>query len=277
MTQPVLKVDNISVDLGRPATRILRSLSLEIHPGEVVALIGETGSGKSTLAKSVLGLTAVSEGTIQVEDVRVQDLSSRGRRRFWRSGKAQYVFQDPLRSLDPDFTIGRSIVEGLRYTAPAAERRRTLEYVAERVGLSEELVGRRPHELSGGQRQRAAIARALAVRPRLLLCDEPVSALDASSRSSILKLLRKVTTEESVGTLLITHDLGSLPVIADKIAVLHRGEIVEFGQTDTVLTAPQHPYTRLLRASIPRLYGEQLSADVRGELRAAVEATPEKV
>ncbi len=185
----------------------------------------------------------------------------------------QYVFQDPLRSLDPDRTVFDSIAEGLQIRgddpAQVAARVRATSTLVE---LDHDLLDRHPGTISGGQRQRAAIARAMVLEPDLLLCDEPVSALDASTRIRILELLVELRASVGVGILLITHDLATLGGLADRVAVLYRGQVVESGTTHELFADPQHPYTRLLLASIPTIDGRQASAAERRRLRADVAA-----
>jgi ABC-type glutathione transport system ATPase component len=271
----LLEIDEVHVALGRaPRTTILDGVSLTVERGEIVGLIGETGSGKTTLARAVLGLVPVQAGNVRLAGHDVTTLPSRARRRLRRAGTVQYIFQDPLRSLDPDRTLFDSIAEGLQIrgddpTTIAARVRET----AALVELDRALLDRHPGEVSGGQRQRAAIARAMVVDPQLLVCDEPVSALDATTRSRILDLLVHLRARVGVGILLITHDLATLGGLADRVVVLYRGHIVESGTTAELFTAPQHPYTRLLLASIPTIDGRQVSAADRRRLRDDVAAS----
>lgn len=254
----LLELDDISVDYGRsPRVRVLDGISLRVRPGEVVGIVGESGSGKTTLARTVLRSLppgATAGGRIRVADADVTRLRGRALRAWRRSGQVQYVFQDPLRSLDPGIPVGESIVEGLRIARiPAAEIARRREEALALTGLGEELTRRLPAGLSGGQRQRAAIARALVGRPRLLLLDEPVSALDAASRDHVVRSL--IGLRDARGTdlamLVISHDIGSLAAMSDRLVVLNQGHIVEDGPTRRVITAPEHPYTRLLIDSVP--------------------------
>ena len=265
----LLTVTGLAVSLGRGGARreILRDVDLAVGRGEIVGLIGETGSGKTTLARTVLGLHRVDRGRVRLADVDVEALRGSRLRAFRRSGVAQYVFQDPLRSLDPDLTVAHSVGEGLEV--------RGADGIADRVaaalrvvGLDPALAGRRPGEISGGQRQRAAIARAMVLDPQLLVCDEPVSALDAATRVQVLELLTTLRAERDIGLLYISHDLGSVAGITDRLAVLYRGEIVETGTTEQIVTDPRHPYTRLLIGSAPTVTGAGMGRAERAELRA---------
>ena len=268
----LLTVDTLRVDLGRhQKVRVLDGVTFDVAAGEIVGLIGETGSGKSTIARTVLGAVTPTSGTVSVEGTDVGALRGR-RRRLWRRGGAvQYIFQDPLRSLDPDHTIAVSVGEGLRIArVQRAEVESRVDSALSEVGLDLALRGRRPAELSGGQRQRAAIARALVMRPSLLICDEPVSALDASSRDRVLRTLSDLRSAGDLGMLVISHDIGSLAAIADRILVLHDGVIVESGSTRDLLAHPQHPYTRLLVASVPVIGVAGIDPAERRRLRSAV-------
>lgn len=271
----LLEVRDLQVSLGRRnRTRILHGVDLTIGAGEVVGLIGETGSGKTTLARTVLGLDPVESGSVVLDGQDLTTLRGRALRAHRRAGAVQYVFQDPLRSLDPDRTVHDSIAEPLAIRrTPTATIRREVAETLELVGLPAALAERYPGQISGGQRQRVALARAMIVRPRLLLCDEPVSALDAASRVHVLELLRRLRDERGLAILLITHDLGTLAGLADSVAVLYRGELVEHGPTATVLTAPSHDYTRLLVSSVPTIDHIGASAEERRALRDALRAT----
>lgn len=268
--EPVLDVTGLDVHYGprRRRRRALHGVSLSVAPGETLGIIGETGSGKSTLARAVLGLVPASAGSIRVGGEEVTGHDQRQWRGLRRRGIVQYVFQDPLRSLDPDLTVAESLAEPLlvRGTPPgeAAERVRT--FLA-RVHLSDELLGRLPGELSGGQRQRVAVARALVTDPRLVILDEPVSALDSANRVQVLEILGELR-DSGVALVFISHDLGSVAGTADRIAVLYRGELVETGTTREVVEAPRHPYTRLLLGSAPTLRTAPADRAERDALRA---------
>ncbi|MFI8092247.1 ABC transporter ATP-binding protein [Streptomyces sp. NPDC086080] len=271
---PVLEITGLDVHYGprRRRHRALRGVSLAVSPGETVGLIGETGSGKSTLARAALGLVRPTAGSLVIDG---QDVTAHGHRQ-WRElrrrGVVQYVFQDPLRSLDPDLTIEESLTEPLLVKGvprpPATERVRAF---LSRVRLSEDLLGRLPGELSGGQRQRVAVARALVTEPRLVILDEPVSALDSANRVQVLRILKELRAD-GVALVFISHDLGSVAGIADRIAVLYRGELVEDGPAEDVITRPEHVYTRLLVGSAPTLNGASADRAEREALRALVHA-----
>ena len=277
----LLEVRDLRVSLGhaRRKTEILHGVDLDVTPGAIVGLIGETGSGKTTLARSILGLGvrgsgAIATGRITVDGTDVTKLSPSRLRAFRRAGTVQYVFQDPLRSLDPDLTVAASVAEGLRVRG-GLDRSETRERVAdalELVGVAPALAFRRPAELSGGQRQRVAIARAMVLEPRLLICDEPVSALDAASRIQMLDLILHLRDTRGVGILFISHDLGSVAGITDRVSVLYRGDLVEQAQTAELLAGPQHPYTRLLIGSAPTLTGGAADRGRRIQLRAELAA-----
>ncbi|PZF79505.1 ABC transporter ATP-binding protein [Jiangella anatolica] len=253
-----LEADGVEVWLGRRATsRILDGVGLTAPAGQIVGLIGETGSGKTTLARAIAGLAPLHAGAVRVDGVPVSGLRGAELRRFRRTGRVQYVFQDPLRSLDPDLTVAESVAEGLavRGDGRAADRRTAAVAALRLVGLDPALGDRLPGQISGGQRQRVTLARALAVGPRVLLLDEPVSALDAANRNHVLRVLDRLRRERELAIVLITHDLGSLAGVADRIVVLHHGRVVEEGPATQVLLAPEHPYTQRLIASVPSIDG----------------------
>jgi oligopeptide/dipeptide ABC transporter ATP-binding protein len=269
MTTPVtvnttaeLSTTGLRVEFLTRSGRVARALDgadLVVHAGEVVALVGESGSGKTTLARSLVGLTRPAAGEIRWEG-QAMNRSRRGLKQLRRH--VQLVLQDPAGALNPRHTVYESVAEGLRIHKLVAKSGKTeTELVAEALSSAglrppETLFLRYPHELSGGQRQRVLIAGALAVRPQLLIADEPVSSLDASIRGEILALLLKLRQELGLGVLVVTHDLGLAWNIADRIAVMYLGRIVETGPTEAVLTSPQHPYTQALLSVIPEI--EQL-------------------
>jgi peptide/nickel transport system ATP-binding protein len=236
--------------------KALDGADLMLGPGEVVALVGESGSGKTTLARSLVGLAPPSAGEIRWNGAPMER-SARGLKALRRH--VQLVLQDPSGALNPRHTVYESVAEGLRVHKLVGDSGRTeSELVAAALSSAglrppEALFLRYPHELSGGQRQRVLIAGALALQPKLLIADEPVSSLDASIRGEILALLLKLRDELGLGVLVVTHDLGLAWNIADRIAVMYLGRIVETGPTDQVLTAPQHPYTQALLSVIPEI------------------------
>jgi len=252
---PLLAVESVDVTLGRGwrANQVLSDVDLDVWSGEIVGLVGETGSGKTTLARTVVGLVNPRRGRVVFEGQPISTLRRRARRAQRRRGDLQLVFQDPLRSLDPDMTVAEIVAEGLRVRGETnrGEIRRRVTGALDKVGLDATVLERTPGQISGGQRQRASIARALAVEPRLLICDEPVSALDASTRNYVLRLLDELRTSLGLAIVIISHDLSSLAGIADRIVVLYRGRIIEDGPVDRVFATPRHPYTALLMASAP--------------------------
>lgn len=270
--QPILQIEGLDVAFGRGHARkqALTGAALTLLPGEAVGVIGESGAGKSTLARAVLGLAPVTAGSVRVVGRDVARLSRRERREFGRSGVAQYVFQDPLRSLDPDQTVQGAVAEPLeiRGELSRAEIDGAVRAQFAAVELDTALLDRFPAQLSGGQRQRVAIARALVTGPRLLLLDEPVSALDSANRVRILQLLERLRATTDITLLFISHDLGSIAGVTDRTIVLHDGRIVEDGPTAQVITAPEHPYTRLLVGSAPTLTSGAADRARRARLRA---------
>jgi ABC-type glutathione transport system ATPase component len=274
-TGPLLDVSAIDVHYGkrRNKRQVLSAVSLQVRAGEVVGLIGESGSGKSTVARAIIGLAPVTGGKITVAGNEVTKFRGKQWRSFRRRGFVQYVFQDPLRSLDADVLIGDSIAEPLRITRAGSRAeidQRVKEY-AGKVRLDEELLSRFPAEISGGQRQRAAVARALVTEPKLLILDEPVSALDAANRVQVLGGFAGLRSD-GIGMLYISHDLGSVAGICDRTAVLYQGRIVEYGPTTEIVNDPRHPYTRLLVGSAPTLHGPPVDRETRAQLRAELAA-----
>lgn len=226
-------------------------LDLELAPGERVGIVGESGCGKSTLLRLLLALEAPDAGTVDYRDRPVRPGGSRGLR--WFRSEVQMVPQDPWSSLNPRMRVGAAIAEPLRcLRLPGPHDERTAELL-HTVGLDPQTSTKRPGELSGGQRQRVAIARALAPAPRLLLADEPVTALDASVRTHVLRLLRDLADREELGLLLVTHDLAVVRHLCDRVLVMRAGRIVEHGSTRDIFESPSHDYTRTLLAAVPRL------------------------
>ncbi len=255
---PLLQVDGLRVSYpGRPSRRprdavpALDDVSLMIRPGEILGLVGETGSGKSTLAHAVLRLLRPDAGRVRLGDLPWSDLDTAALRRA--RPRLQMIFQDPYASLNPRLTVFDCLAEalGVRGAAPVPDLRRQVEALLADVGLPADAADRYPHAFSGGQRQRIAIARALAPEPDLVIADEPVSALDVTVQAQILTLLLELARRRALSMLFISHDLAVIRHIADRVAVLHRGRIVEMGETRALFTAPAHEYTRALLASMP--------------------------
>ena len=237
--------------LGRPTGFVsaLVDVDIDIYAGETLALVGESGSGKSTLARLLLQLTPADAGSIELDGETLIGL--RGERLLAMRRRMQMIFQDPYSSLDPTLHIRDILAEPLRVhrLAPIDDGR--LSGLLAEVGLPAQFLGRMPHELSGGQRQRVAIARALAIEPDLIACDEIVSALDVSTRAQIINLLRTLQARRGLSMLFITHDLSIVPHVAQRVAVIYLGRIVEHGFVDAIFARPAHPYTESLLAAVP--------------------------
>jgi peptide/nickel transport system ATP-binding protein len=231
--------------------RAVDGVSFSVRAGETLGLVGESGSGKSTLSRSILQLLAPTSGSVRFEGREIAGLSRREMRPLRR--QMQMVFQDPYASLNPRKRIGQIVGEPLRLQGEASgsSLRREVQGLLERVGLSVEHYQRYPHEFSGGQRQRIGIARALALRPKLIVADEPVSALDVSIRAQILDLLRELQDDFGLTYIFVAHDIGVVRHVSDRIAVMHQGKIVEEGPADRVCERPEDPYTRELLAAVP--------------------------
>ncbi len=253
----LLSVKSLSVHFPLPdsetAVRAVDAVSLELRRGETLALVGESGCGKSTLARAIVGLRGPTSGEVWFDGAPMAPLGTRARRALCR--RIQMVFQDPDASLDPRRTIASAVAEGVELhetRSRGAVERRVLELL-ESVGLDAALRARYPHELSGGQKQRVCIARALATRPDLLVCDEAVSALDVSIQAQIINLLSDLRDRFQLAYLFITHDLRVVRQIADRVAVMYLGQIVELAPTQALFERPLHPYTRALLAAVPNL------------------------
>ncbi|MGW4524744.1 ABC transporter ATP-binding protein [Amycolatopsis sp. NPDC004378] len=251
----LLRVENLSVTYrGRfraHAVHAANGVHLSVEPGEILGLVGESGSGKSTVARAVTGLLAPTTGAVRIGGTDITRVRGRGAKALRR--RIGVVFQDPLSSLNPRTTVGESVATPLRLhraVRPSEVDGRVAELL-DAVQLSPSLAARYPHELSGGQRQRACIARALALRPDLLVADEPTSALDVTIQARILDLLRELQREFGFACLFISHDLAVIEQLAGRVAVMHRGQVVEQGPAKEVLTAPAHPYTQRLLSAAP--------------------------
>jgi len=234
----------------RRFTTALDDADIDVREDSSVGIIGESGSGKSTLVRLLLGLDTPSAGTVEVTGRRV-DAKARARSLHWLRRITGIVFQDPYASLDPRMSVGRIVAEPLWALGIEGDRRARVREVLTAVGLEPEMADRFPHEFSGGQRQRIAIARAIVHGPRVLVGDEPLSALDVTVRAQILDLLRRLRATERMSLVLVSHDIGIVQNLCDEVIVMKDGRIVEEGPTEKVLLEPQVAYTRRLLASIP--------------------------
>ena len=280
MSTPLLELDAVvkhfpvrdALGRRRGAVRAVDGVSLAVPRGSVLAVVGESGCGKSTLGRLALRLIEPDAGAIRFEGEDLRSLSSaalRARRR-----DMQLIFQDPFASLDPRMTVEDAVAEPLRLhriVPRGGERARVAELLS-RVGLRPELARRWPHEFSGGQRQRIAIARALAANPKLIVGDEPVSALDVSVQAQVVNLLQDLIAEFGLTFVLISHDLGVVRHVADRVAVMYLGRIAEEGPAEEVFGAPRHPYTRALLAAVPGQGGA--GAPLQGDVPSPIAPPP---
>jgi len=245
LSGPLLDVRDVRVTfpVGGGEVNALDGVSLQVDRGEIVAVVGESGCGKTTLARAILGLQGTSGGEIVLDGTPI-----RGTRRDMAS-MVGMVWQDPYASLNPRWRVGRSVLEPLALMGKTGDN----QAIFKEVGLDPNFVTRFPHQLSGGQRQRVAIGRALAPKPPLVICDEPTAALDLSIRAQILNLLKDIQKAERCAILYISHDLTTVRFLADRVAVMYMGRIVEEGPTEELFNSPRHPYTRALLDSAPTL------------------------
>ncbi|MBE9125055.1 ABC transporter ATP-binding protein, partial [Coleofasciculus sp. LEGE 07081] len=267
-TSPILRVKNLKqyytlegnfiaqfFSKERQLIKAVDNVSFELYPGQVLGLVGESGCGKSTLSRTILQLIAPTSGTVEFQGTNLTQLDRKSLREMRR--QIQMIFQDPHACLNPLMTVGQSIADPLfiHHMADAMAAKRQVIEMLERVGLTptEEYYHRYPADLSGGQQQRVAIARALITRPSLLICDEPVSMLDASVQTQVLELMRSLKDEFKLTYLFITHDLWVARFFCDAIAVMNKGKIVEMRATEELFTNPQHPYTQTLLQAAPLL------------------------
>jgi peptide/nickel transport system ATP-binding protein len=250
----LLNIENVEVTYKGKSRKkdfkALKGVSLDIRPGECVGLVGESGSGKTTLGRAVLGLAPVTSGSIQLNGHEISHASRDERRDLARD--IQVVFQDPYSSLNPSMSIDQILSEPLLvrdWTKEAASKR--VRELLDSVGLPGDAADRRPREFSGGQRQRIAIARALALDPKLIVCDEPVSALDLTTQAKVLDLFLEIQERTGVAYLFISHDLAVVRHLSHRVAVMYQGEIVEWGEGEQVSSAPKHAYTKRLMMAAP--------------------------
>jgi ABC-type glutathione transport system ATPase component len=255
MSEKLLEIKDLVTEFpmrgwGKKPFRALQGINLEVAKGETLGLVGESGSGKTTLGRAVLGLAPVTEGSIIFEGRDLAAMSRQQRREM--SDQLQVVFQDPYTSLNPAMSIEEILAEPLRVRGTSkAQANARIAQLLDRVQLPADSGQRLPREFSGGQRQRVAIARALALNPRLIVCDEPVSALDLSTQARILDLFLELQEDTGVAYLFISHDLEVVRHISHRVAVMYRGEIVECGDASQVTERPEHPYTRRLLMASP--------------------------
>lgn len=252
----LLEVKNLKQYFGKKKNPIkaVDGISFDIYEGEVLGLVGESGSGKSTTGRSIIGLYNITDGEIYYEGRLISGPKSAEQSKALAQ-EVQMIFQDPYASLNPRMTVGEIISEGFDihglYKKPR-ERQERIEELLHSVGLNGEHAGRYAHEFSGGQRQRIGIARALALQPKFIIADEPISALDVSIQAQVVNLMKKFQREQGLTYLFIAHDLSMVKYISDRIAVMYRGKIVEIGDAEEIYNNPVHPYTQSLLSAVPK-------------------------
>ncbi len=268
----LLHVENLKVyfPLGKGKTvKAVDGVSFDLEQGEVLGIVGESGCGKSTLVRAIMRLLPITEGSIEILGQNLANLTEKELRPFRKN--FQMVFQDPEASLNPRFTVGEVIGEPLKVYSQKSKKEILFEVqeLMEQVGLNPSMIRRYPHEFSGGQRQRISIARALSLKPKLIVCDEAVSALDVSIQAQIVNLLNDLKQRFNLTYLFISHDLSVTRYISDKIMVMYLGKVVELGRTEEVILHPKHPYTQALLAAVPQ-YKKIAHARLKGEIPSPV-------
>lgn len=261
----------LGADVRTQTVRAVDSVSFSVARGEVVGLVGESGCGKSTLGRMIAGMISPSEGEIRYEGQALSDKRDAKSRR--QRLKLQMIFQDPMSSLNPRMKVEDIVGESAVYHGliPGAHKREHVAALLEKVALDPTYASRYPHQFSGGQRQRICIARALAVKPDFLICDESVAALDVSIQAQIINLFHQLREELHLTYLFISHDLGVIQHLADRVVVMYLGRVVESAPTEALFEAPQHPYTQALLAQVPKLHaGRQQFQTIRGEIASAL-------
>jgi ABC-type glutathione transport system ATPase component len=248
----IIEMDTVTkIYNGHTGTIAVAGISCVVSPGETLGIVGESGSGKTTVARMLLRLTRPTSGRVLIDGTDVWGASRAERKKLPRI--VQAVFQDPFASLDPRMTVSACICEGSRRIFGRKQAEADLGRLLDLVGIPQRYRSRYPHELSGGQRQRVAIARAIAMRPTVLVADEPVSALDVSMQGQVLNLLIDLRDELGLTCVFISHDLGIVRQFCERVFVMERGKVVEEGNPGEIFAAPRHPYTQILIAAIPRI------------------------
>ncbi|GAA0317604.1 dipeptide ABC transporter ATP-binding protein [Bacillus carboniphilus] len=277
--EPLLKVENLKkyypvksgfFNKAKKYVRAVDDVSFEVFPGETIGVVGESGCGKSTLAKTLLRLIDSTSGHIFYDNTDLNSLSNLQMREVRKN--LQFIFQDPYSSLNPRKTVEKIIEEPLVNLTDysSKERKEIIRKTIKEVGLDTHHLNRYPHEFSGGQRQRIGIARALAVRPKFIICDEPVSALDVSIQAQILNLLKKLQKEYQLTYLFISHDLGVVRHFCNRIIVMYLGKIVEVGDKESIFNNPTHPYTKSILSAVPSIYHKRDRIILKGEVPSPI-------
>lgn len=275
----VLETRNLSKYYPVSGGKVLKAVddvSIELYEGETLGIVGESGSGKTTLGKLCLGITEKSAGEIIVLGKNIDKLDKKSKKDFTKN--IQMIFQDPYSSLDPTMSVFQIISEGLEIHNIGSTKEERIEIVKgllKDVGLNQDHINRKIHEFSGGQRQRIGIARALAIKPKILVCDEPISALDVSMRAQVINLLINLEKSNNISSIFIAHDLAVVKHISDRVAVMYLGEVVEISDSDDIYKNPYHPYTKALLSAIPiadpEKSKERKSMFLKGEIPSPVE------